>query len=112
MFRRIRLELRRVRAKLLLRRSNAIAERLARQSLSRPVALGQDPVAVGQRRLGGEFLGKVPKKRLRILQVGGIEAFGEPGVDRRKQVVGVPPLAPIGPEPGEIAGGSKLEDAR
>ena len=26
--------------------------------------------------------------------------------------MGVPPLAPIGPEPGKIAGGSKLEDAR
>src|SRR5271156_5409135 len=36
----IRLELRRVRAELLLRRSNAIAERLAHQSISRPVALG------------------------------------------------------------------------
>ena len=24
----------------------------------------------------------------------------------------LPPLAPIGPEPGKIAGGSKLEDAR
>ena len=70
-------------------------------------------MAVGQRRLGGEqpFLGKAFKKRLRALQVGSIEAFGEPAVDRREQVVGVPALAPIGPEPGEIAGGSKLEDA-
>src|ERR1700729_2922858 len=41
-----------------------------------------------------------------------MEAFGEPAVDRRQQVVGVPPLAPIGPKPGKIAGGSKLEDAR
>ena len=71
-------------------------------------------MAVGQRRLCGEqpFLGKVFKKRLRILQVGGIEAFGEPAVHGREQVVGVPPLAPIGPKPGEIAGGSKLEYAR
>jgi len=58
------------------------------------------------------FLGKVFKERLRILQIGSFEAFGEPAVDRRQQVVGIPPLAPIGPEPGEIAGGSKLEDAR
>src|ERR1700733_1090869 len=41
-----------------------------------------------------------------------MEAFGEPAVDRRQQVVGVPPIAPIGPKPGKIAGGSKLEDAR
>ena len=57
------------------------------------------------------FSGKVFKERLRILQVGGIEAFGEPAVDWRQQGVGLPPLAPIGPKPGEIAGGSKLEDA-
>ena len=58
------------------------------------------------------FLGKLFKERLRILQVDGMEAFGEPAGDRRQQVVGVPPLAPIGPKPGKIAGGSKLEDAR
>ena len=57
------------------------------------------------------FLGKVFKERLRILQIGSFEAFGEPAVNWREQAVGVPPLAPIGPEPGEIAGGSKLEDA-
>ena len=58
------------------------------------------------------FLGKLFKERLRILQVGSMEAFGEPAVDRRQQVVGVPPLAPIGPKSGKIAGRSKLEDAR
>ena len=57
------------------------------------------------------FLGKLSKERLRILQVGSFEAFGEPVVHRREQVVSLPPLAPIGPEPGKIAGGSKLEDA-
>ena len=58
------------------------------------------------------MLGKVLKKRLRILQIGSFEAFGEPAVDRRQQVVGFPPLAATGPEPGDIAGGSKLEDPR
>ena len=62
--------------------------------------------------MGAAFLGKLLKKRLRILQIGSFEAFGEPAVHRRQQVVGFPPLAPIGPKPGEIAGGSKLEDAR
>ena len=110
----IRLELRRVRAKLLLRRSNAIAERLAHQSLSRPVALGPRPNGPRAASLGrrAPFLRKLSKERLRILQVGSFEAFGEPAVDRREQVVGVPPLAPIGPEPGKIAGGAKFEDAR
>jgi hypothetical protein len=51
------------------------------------------------------------KKRLLILQIGSFEAFGEPAVDRCQQVVGIPPLAPIGPKPGKVAGGSKLEDA-
>ena len=50
--------------------------------------------------------------RLRILQVRRIEAFDEPAVDQRQQVMGVTPLAPIGPKPGKIASGSKLEDAR
>jgi hypothetical protein len=70
-------------------------------------------MAVG-RHIGREqpFSGKVLKERLRILQIGGFKAFGEPAVDWRQQVVGFPPLAPIGPEPGKIAGGSKLKDAR
>src|ERR1700733_14318413 len=74
----------------------------------------QDPMAVGRQELRREqpFSGEVLKKRLRILQIGSAEAFGEPAVDRRQQVVRVAPLAPIGPEPGKIAGGSKLEDAR
>src|SRR5271167_941928 len=58
------------------------------------------------------LLGKLFKKRLRILQIGSFEAFREPAVDWREQVVGLPPLAPIGPELGEIAGGSKLEEPR
>ena len=71
-------------------------------------------MAVGRKELGREqpFSGKLFKKRLRILQIGGFEAFGEPAVQRRQQVMGAPPLAPIGPEPGKIAGGAKLEDAR
>ena len=70
-------------------------------------------MVVGRQELGREqpFSGKVFKKRLRILQIGSTEAFGEPAVDRREKVVGISPLAPIGPKPGEIAGGAKLEDA-
>src|ERR1700722_4652737 len=64
------------------------------------------------RGLARPFLGKVLKERLRILQIASFEAFGEPTIRRRQQVVRFPPLAPIGPEPGKIAGGSKLEDAR
>jgi hypothetical protein len=82
----VRLELRRVRAKLLLRCSNGIAERLAHQSLSRP----RRSEAKTQWPLGGKclareqpFSGKVLKERLSILQIGSFEAFGEPAVDRR-----------------------------
>ena len=58
------------------------------------------------------FSAKLLQERLRILQIGGFEPFGEPAVDWRKQVVGVAPLAPVGPKPGEIARGAKLEDTR
>jgi hypothetical protein len=82
-------------------------------ALSRPVVLGPKPGSRRAALLGrrAAFLGKLSKERLRILQVGSFEAFGEPVVHRREQVVSLPPLAPIGPEPGKIAGGSKLEDA-
>jgi hypothetical protein len=35
-----------------------------------------------------------------VLQVGGVEAVGEPAVDRREQVVGLSPLTLLAPEPG------------
>jgi hypothetical protein len=38
---------------------------------------------------------------VRILQVGGIEALGEPALDRREQVVCLGPPTLLGPQPGE-----------
>jgi hypothetical protein len=91
----------------------AISPRPRRLRWRPPASSPRAPSAQRSERLRGEqpFSGKVYKERLRILQVGSIEAFGEPAVDRREQVMGFPPVAPIGPKPGEIAGGSKLEDA-
>jgi hypothetical protein len=57
----IRLELRRVPAKLLLRRSNAIAYRLAHQSLSQP----RRSKAKTQWPLGGKSLGESSRSQAR-----------------------------------------------
>ena len=52
------------------------------------------------------------EQHLGVLEVGGLEALGEPVVDRREQVVGLPSVAAVGVEPGEITGGAKLEYTR
>jgi hypothetical protein len=49
------------------------------------------------------------EQRLRFLQVAGVEAFGEPAVDRREQTVGLRLLALVAPESGETDRGSQLE---
>src|ERR1700679_3703230 len=69
---------------------------LARQAKASAARLW---LAIRRSRSSRPFLGKVLKKRFRFLEVGSFEAFGEPAVDRRQQVVGIPPLAPIGPKP-------------
>ena len=52
----------------------------------------------------GEERGGVP-------EVGGVEAFGEPGVDGGEEVDGALPLALPGPEAGERGGGAQLGEA-
>jgi hypothetical protein len=41
--------------------------------------------------------GKLGEQHLGLLQIGSVEAFGEPTVDRREQVISSSPLAAIGP---------------
>jgi hypothetical protein len=48
------------------------------------------------------------EQRLGVLQIGGIEALGEPAVNRGEQVVGLLPLASLGPEPGEAGRGAEF----
>jgi hypothetical protein len=45
---------------------------------------------------------------LSLLQIERVEAFGEPPVDRSKQIAGLIPLALIAPEAGEIQGRTHL----
>src|SRR5690242_15387480 len=53
------------------------------------------------RRRSSEFV----EQPLGVPKVGGVKALGEPPVDGSQEVVGRPPLAPIGPEPRERDGG-------
>src|SRR6516164_6449750 len=48
------------------------------------------------------------EQRLGFFQIGGIEAFSKPAVDRREQVarLGAPPL--LAPQPGEACGGAQF----
>ena len=39
------------------------------------------------------------KQRPGVLKIGGVEALGEPVVDRREEVVGLLPLAPVAAGP-------------
>jgi hypothetical protein len=49
------------------------------------------------------------EQRLRFLQVKGIEALGEPPVDRREQSAGLRVLALLTPESGKTGRGPQLE---
>src|SRR5690242_396166 len=56
------------------------------------------------RRRSSEFA----EQPLGVPKVRGVEALGEPAVDRGEEVVRLPALAPIGPEPRERGGGPQL----
>src|SRR3712207_2007603 len=47
------------------------------------------------------------EQRLGFLKVRGLEAFGEPAVDRREEVVRLSPLAAFRPKPAERRGGAE-----
>src|SRR5262245_42305543 len=50
------------------------------------------------------------EQRLRLLQIGGIEALGEPAVDRCEEVAGFGATALIAPKPGEAHDGAQLPE--
>src|SRR6516164_186192 len=52
------------------------------------------------------------EQRLGVFQVGGVEALGEPAVNRRQQIARLGPPALFAPQPSEIAGGAQFERFR
>src|SRR5262249_55523935 len=67
-----------------------------------------------QRSGGGERSGRLRtqlvEQRLCLLEIGSIEAFGEPAVDRREQIAGFGAAALVAAEPGEAHGGTQLPE--
>src|SRR5438874_4460607 len=60
-------------------------------------------------RQGSRQLGE---KRLRLLQVGRVEALGEPAVDRGEQFLRLGPPALLAPQPREARRGAQLQRFR
>jgi hypothetical protein len=50
------------------------------------------------------------QQRLCLYQVGGVETFGELGVDRREKVAGFGVAALVAAEPGEVRGGAQFPE--
>ena len=48
------------------------------------------------------------EQRLRLFQIGGIEALGEPIIDGGEEVASFGPPALLAPQPGEARGGAQL----
>jgi hypothetical protein len=51
------------------------------------------------------------EQRLCFFEIGSVEAFGEPAIDRREKVAGRGVAALVAAEPGEARGGAQLEPA-
>src|SRR4051794_10185435 len=51
---------------------------------------------------------KLDQQRLRLFEVGGTEAFGEPAVDRREKIAGLGVAALVAAEPGKACCGAQL----
>src|SRR6516162_2300425 len=50
------------------------------------------------------------QQRLRLLQIGSVEAFGEPAVDRSEEVAGFGAAALIAAQPGEAPGSAQFPE--
>ena len=48
------------------------------------------------------------QQRLRVLEVGGVKALGEPAVDRRQQLLGLRPFALLLPQPAQAQRGAEF----
>ena len=53
-------------------------------------------------------LRQLVEQRLGVFQIGGVEAFGEPAVDRREQLACLATPALLAPQPGEARGGAQF----
>src|SRR5712691_3073909 len=72
-------------------------------------ARGLNPAATSRRPSGApEFV----EQRLRLFQILGIEAFGEPAVDRCEKIAGLAAPRLFGQQAGEADSGAQLEPAR
>jgi hypothetical protein len=65
-------------------------------------------ISFGRKRLSCQCL----EQCLGLLQGGGVKALGEPGVDRRQQVMRFAPLALLLPQPTQAHGGAQLQRLR
>ncbi len=77
--------------------ANRVPERLSRNSPEAPVIT---------------TLRQFVEQRFGILQIGGVEALGEPAVDRGEQRVRLGGLALVAPQPGEAGGGAQFPRLR
>ena len=50
------------------------------------------------------------EQRLCLFEIGRVEAFGEPAVDRREEIAGFGAPALVAPEPGEARGGAQFPE--
>ncbi len=53
---------------------------------------------------------KLVEQRLRVFEIGCVEPFGEPAVDRREDVAGFGAAALVAAEPGEARGGAQFPE--
>jgi hypothetical protein len=59
---------------------------------------------------GNRRLGQFVEQRLGVLEVGGVEALGEPAVDRREQITGFGAAILVAAESGEAHGGAQFPE--
>jgi hypothetical protein len=55
-------------------------------------------------------LTKLVEQRLRVFEVGRVEAFGEPREDRREEVAGFGVMTLVATQPGEARGGAQFPE--
>ena len=60
--------------------------------------------------MSGRLRTQLVEQRLCVFEVGGVEAFGEPAVDRREQVERFGAATPVAAEPGEARGGAQFPE--
>jgi hypothetical protein len=96
----------------------AIARKRPKSGLSRtPAVLKPNPgrqnlATTGLREIVLTGSRQLVQQGLGVLQIGGVEAFGEPAVDRGEEVAGLSAFALIAPQAGKAGGGAQLPRTR